>query len=67
MRKLFLSAAALAALAGCNTISGIGQDIRAVGNAMTQASEDVQDGDGRSASNDAELCGGTGASRPNGC
>lgn len=70
MLKVILSAAAVAALAGCNTVSGLGRDIQAVGDAMTRASADAQSGgsnDGRTASNDVELCGGSGASRRGDC
>lgn len=69
MRKLILSAAALVALAGCNTVGGFGEDLQVLGNAMTRASVDAQNGNGnaRTASNDVELCGGSGASRRGDC
>ena len=67
MRSIILSAAALVALAGCNTISGFGKDLQTLGGAMTRVSDDVADGNTRSASNDVELCGGSGASRRGNC
>ncbi len=67
MRKIILSAVALAALAGCNTISGFGEDLQTLGNAMTRASDNATDGRTRTASNDVELCGGSGASRRGNC
>ena len=69
MRTIFLTTAAVVALGGCNTISGIGQDLQAVGTAMTRASDDAQSGDRRTstADNDLELCGGSGASRRSDC
>ena len=34
---------ALAALTGCNTVQGMGEDIQSGGEALTGASEDVQE------------------------
>jgi predicted small secreted protein len=44
MRKIFVFAAAAAALAvaACNTVAGAGQDIEAAGEATTEAARDVQ-------------------------
>lgn len=44
MRKLFVLFAAAAALttAACNTVSGMGQDASAAGDAVTGAAEDAQ-------------------------
>ncbi len=44
MRKLFILFAAAAALttAACNTISGVGQDASAAGDAVTDAAEDAK-------------------------
>lgn len=72
MRKLIISSTAFIALsaplAGCNTVSGFGEDLQTVGNALTRASDDVQNGSNtRTASNDVELCGGSGASRRGNC
>ena len=38
IRLVFLSAFVLAALAGCNTISGMGKDIKSAGQAIDDAS-----------------------------
>lgn len=57
----------MAALAGCNTVGGFGEDLQVLGNAMTRASVDAQNGNARTASNDVELCGGSGASRRGDC
>ena len=46
MKKIFLSLAALltvAALAACNTVEGVGEDVEATGEAVSEASRDVQD------------------------
>lgn len=72
MRKLIISSAAALALAaplaGCNTVSGFGEDLQVVGDALTRASDDVQRGDNtRTARADVELCGGSGASRRGNC
>ncbi len=44
MRKMFVLFAAAAALttAACNTISGVGRDASAAGNAVTDAAEDAK-------------------------
>lgn len=44
MRKIFILFAAAAALttAACNTISGVGQDASAAGDAVTDAAEDAK-------------------------
>jgi entericidin B len=44
MRKLFVLFAAAAALttAACNTISGVGRDASAAGDAVTDAAEDAK-------------------------
>jgi predicted small secreted protein len=44
MRKVFILIAAAAALttAACNTISGVGQDASAAGDAVTGAAEDAK-------------------------
>ena len=72
MRKLIFTAATVTALsaplAGCNTVGGFGEDLQTLGNAMTRASVDAQNGNASgSASNDVELCGGSGASRRGNC
>lgn len=67
MRNIILSAAALAALAGCNTVGGFGEDLQTLGSAMTRASDNATDSRSRTASNDVELCGGSGASRRGNC
>jgi entericidin B len=36
-------ALALTTLAACNTVAGIGQDLQAVGGALSEASDDVRD------------------------
>ncbi len=44
MRKMFILFAAAAALttAACNTISGVGRDASAAGDAVTDAAEDAK-------------------------
>ncbi|MFA4950198.1 entericidin EcnA/B family protein [Brevundimonas sp.] len=44
MRKIFILVAAAAALttAACNTVSGVGQDAAAAGNAVTGAAEEAK-------------------------
>ncbi|GAA0642450.1 entericidin EcnA/B family protein [Brevundimonas lenta] len=44
MRKIFILVATAAALtvAACNTVSGVGQDAAAAGNAVTTAAEDAK-------------------------
>ncbi|RAK58932.1 entericidin EcnA/B family protein [Phenylobacterium hankyongense] len=44
MRKLIVFAAAAAALwvSGCNTVSGLGRDMQAAGQAVTGTAEDVK-------------------------
>lgn len=44
MRKIFVLIAAAAALttAACNTISGVGRDASAAGDAVTDAAEDAR-------------------------
>ena len=44
MRKVFVLIAAAAALttAACNTISGVGRDASAAGEAVTEAAEDAR-------------------------
>ena len=44
MRKIFVLFAAAAALtvAACNTVSGVGQDASAAGEAVTDAADDAQ-------------------------
>ena len=43
MKKLaILTLVSMLALSACNTISGAGKDVRAAGNAMSNAAQDVQ-------------------------
>ncbi|MEM8788725.1 MAG: entericidin A/B family lipoprotein [Pseudomonadota bacterium] len=44
MKTLYMIAVAslFALLAGCNTIGGVGQDVSAGGDALSDAAEDVQ-------------------------
>jgi predicted small secreted protein len=42
MKKLLLIIAAVLATAGCNTISGMGQDIEAGGKAVDKAAQDTK-------------------------
>ena len=42
LRAIFFPFIALAALAGCETIGGAGQDIEAAGEAITEQSNEVQ-------------------------
>ena len=44
MRKIFILVAATAALttAACNTVSGVGRDASAAGNAVTGAAEEAK-------------------------
>jgi len=44
LRLLILSAFALVALAGCNTISGIGKDVKKVGEVVSDTAEDCRGG-----------------------
>ena len=47
MKKMFLSVVCLmlaGMIAGCGTIKGIGEDVKAVGGWMTKSSERVQEG-----------------------
>ncbi|MEZ5939433.1 MAG: hypothetical protein R3C52_14640 [Hyphomonadaceae bacterium] len=62
--KSLAAASALLALAGCNTVAGIGKDLVAVGDVLTGASEDAQKNPNTDA--DRELCGGPGRNQP-GC
>ena len=41
---LFLLAGAAIALSGCNTTAGVGQDVSATGQAVTNAAEKVKQG-----------------------
>lgn len=43
MLPLFLGLFMILALAGCNTISGAGEDIGAAGEAMSDTAEDVEE------------------------
>jgi len=42
MKKLLVIIAAVVAVAGCNTISGMGQDIEAGGKAVDKAAQDTK-------------------------
>jgi len=42
MKKLFVLIAAVIAVAGCNTISGMGQDVEAAGKAVDKAAQDTK-------------------------
>ncbi len=42
MKKLFVLIAAVIAVAGCNTISGMGQDVEAAGKAVDKAATDTK-------------------------
>lgn len=44
MRKFFVLTAAAAALAvaACNTVAGVGEDVEAAGSATTEAARDAQ-------------------------
>lgn len=44
MNRFLIVGAALAALAGCNTVSGLGNDLQVLGGAMSTAASDVQGG-----------------------
>jgi len=44
MNRLILAAALLTALAGCNTISGLGKDLQAVGGVIAGTADGVQRG-----------------------
>jgi entericidin B len=43
MGRLLVLLGLLLAVAGCNTISGIGQDVEAAGEAITGTAEDTKD------------------------
>ena len=46
MRKFLMSlglGVALLAMTGCNTVSGLGKDIEAVGDAISDAADDAKD------------------------
>lgn len=40
MNKMMLALAALLAIAACNTVKGIGQDVRTAGQTLEEAAED---------------------------
>lgn len=40
--KLLPTLLVLLALAGCNTVAGVGRDVEAVGDAVTSTAEDVR-------------------------
>ncbi|WP_298978687.1 entericidin A/B family lipoprotein [uncultured Psychrobacter sp.] len=43
MKKLVIaSLTAMFVLTGCNTFKGLGQDVKSVGNAVTDGAQDVQ-------------------------
>ena len=42
MKKLLAVVAAVAVMAGCNTISGMGKDIEAAGSAVDKAATDTK-------------------------
>lgn len=43
MKKVIIaSLAAMFVLTGCNTFKGLGQDVKSVGNAVTNSAQDVQ-------------------------
>lgn len=46
MRKILILAAAAAtfALAGCNTIAGLGKDVQAAGSAVTKSADEAKEG-----------------------
>lgn len=44
MNRLILAAALLAALAGCNTVSGLGKDLQTIGGVIAGTAEGVQRG-----------------------
>ena len=41
MHRAMIIGATLLALAGCNTVSGFGRDVSAIGNALTSASNEA--------------------------
>jgi entericidin B len=43
IRNFLLALAALAALAGCNAMQGLGQDVSAGGDAISDTADDVED------------------------
>jgi predicted small secreted protein len=45
MHRVLVAALCLIACAGCNTISGIGKDLQAIGDALTNAADDAETGD----------------------
>jgi predicted small secreted protein len=42
MKKLLVLIAAVAVMAGCNTISGAGKDVEAAGRAIDKAAQDTK-------------------------
>ncbi|MCA6223232.1 MAG: entericidin A/B family lipoprotein [Phenylobacterium sp.] len=46
MRKILILAAAAAtlAVAGCNTIAGLGKDVQAAGSAVTRTADEAKEG-----------------------
>ncbi len=42
MKKLFVVVAAVIAVAGCNTIAGMGKDLEAAGSAVDKAATDTK-------------------------
>jgi len=42
MKRILMVIAAVVAVAGCNTISGIGKDVEAAGSAVDKAAQDTK-------------------------
>jgi predicted small secreted protein len=42
MKRILMVIAAVVAVAGCNTISGIGKDVSAAGSAVDKAAQDTK-------------------------
>jgi predicted small secreted protein len=54
-RALILAAALVLTLAGCNTVSGLGQDMQVLGGAMSDSASDLQGGAKTSAGTDCTM------------
>jgi len=52
---VFFAAAFTLALAGCNTVSGLGQDLQALGGAMTDSAAELQGGRNAGAGRDCKV------------
>jgi len=64
MKHLAAIALACVVAAGCNTMEGLGRDISGIGDALTGASQEVQNAPAPARKTDNELAGAPGSRRP---